>query len=69
MRPSWRDGSLRLETADWPLWLPEFSRDIEAVRWTSSLVEGHIKRLKTLKRQMYGRAGYALLRSRVRTAA
>ncbi|MDL2410961.1 ISL3 family transposase, partial [Rhizobium calliandrae] len=47
------------------------SRDIEAVRgainhrWTTSPVEGQINRLKTLKRQMYGRAGYALLRSRV----
>lgn len=51
------------------------SRDIEAVRgainhrWTTSPVEGQINRLKTLKRQMYGRAGYALLRSRVLTAA
>jgi transposase len=51
------------------------SRDIEAVRgainhrWTTSPVEGQINRLKTLKRQMYGRAGYALLRSRVLMAA
>lgn len=50
------------------------SRDIEAVRgaikhrWTTSPVEGQINRLK-LKRQMYGRAGYALLRSRVLMAA
>jgi transposase len=26
-------------------------------------VEGHINRLKTLKRQMYGRAGFELLRA------
>ena len=51
------------------------SRDIEAIygainyRWTTSPVEGQINRLKTLKRQMYGRAGYALLRSRVLMAA
>jgi len=25
-------------------------------------VEGHINRLKTVKRQMYGRAGFVLLR-------
>jgi hypothetical protein len=28
-------------------------------------VKGHINRLKTLKRQMYGRAGFDLLRARV----
>jgi hypothetical protein len=28
-------------------------------------VEGHINRLKTVKRQMYGRAGFELLRSRI----
>ena len=28
-------------------------------------VEGHINRLKAVKRQMYGRAGFELLRSRV----
>jgi transposase len=28
-------------------------------------VEGHINRLKTLRRQMYGRAGVALLRARL----
>lgn len=51
------------------------SRDIEAVRgainypWTTSPVEGQINRLKTIKRQMYGRAGHQLLRSRVMRAA
>jgi transposase len=33
--------------------------------WTSGQVEGQINRLKTIKRQMYGRAGFNLLRSRV----
>jgi transposase len=28
-------------------------------------VEGHINRLKTLKREMYGRAGFELLRARL----
>jgi transposase len=28
-------------------------------------VEGQINRLKTIKRQMYGRAGFQLLRARV----
>lgn len=45
--------------------------DLDAVRngltlpWNSGKVEGNVNRLKTLKRQMYGRAGYPLLRKRV----
>lgn len=50
-------------------------RDIEAVRaaitqpWSTSPVEGQINRLKTIKRQMYGRGAYPLLRSRLLAAA
>jgi transposase len=46
-------------------------RDYEAVAaglslpWSSGPTEGHINRLKTLKRQMYGKAGFDLLRQRV----
>lgn len=46
-------------------------RDISAVAaaidtsWSSGQVEGQINRLKTIKRQMYGRAGFELLRARV----
>ena len=42
-------------------------RDLEAVeqaitsRWSNGPVEGHINRLKMIKRQMYGRAGFELL--------
>jgi transposase len=32
-------------------------------------VEGHINRLKTLKREMYGRAGFELLRARLLPSA
>ena len=31
--------------------------------WNTGQVEGQINRLKTLKRQMYGRAGFELLRA------
>lgn len=47
------------------------SRDFEAVKlsmmtpWSNGPIEGHINRLKTLKRQMYGRAGFELLKARV----
>ena len=46
-------------------------QDLKAVeaavshRWSNGPVEGHINRLKTLKRQMYGRAGVELLRARL----
>ncbi|MFD5933427.1 transposase [Streptomyces sp. NPDC060333] len=33
--------------------------------WSSGVVEGQVNRIKTLKRQMFGRAGFALLRERV----
>lgn len=47
------------------------ARDEAAVRaaisskWSNGVVEGHVNRLKMLKRQMYGRAGFELLRRRV----
>ena len=50
-------------------------QDYAAVRaaleqpWSNGQAEGQINRLKTLKRQMYGRAGFALLRQRVLCAA
>jgi transposase len=46
-------------------------RDYAAVQaalrypYSQGVVEGHVNRLKLLKRQMYGRAGFALLRKRV----
>ena len=33
--------------------------------WCNGPVEGHVNRLKCVKRTMYGRAGLALLRARV----
>ncbi|MDC0773894.1 ISL3 family transposase [Streptomyces sp. HD] len=46
-------------------------RDLAAViagltqPWNSGVVEGHVNRIKMLKRQMFGRAGFELLRKRV----
>jgi transposase len=46
-------------------------RDLDAVTagltlpWSSGPVEGHVNRIKMIKRQMYGRAGFDLLRKRV----
>lgn len=45
--------------------------DYDAVRaaltydWSNGQVEGQVNRLKTIKRQMYGRANFDLLRQRV----
>ncbi|MGC2657378.1 MAG: transposase [Bryobacteraceae bacterium] len=49
----------------------QLNKDREAVenavehRWSNGPVEGHINRLKTVKKQMYGKAGFELLRSRI----
>ncbi len=46
-------------------------RDLDAVTagltlpWSSGAVEGQVNRIKMLKRQMFGRAGFALLRKRI----
>lgn len=37
--------------------------------WSNGPVEGHVNRLKVIKRQMYGRAGFPLLRARVKHVA
>jgi transposase len=39
------------------------------LKWSNGVTEGHIHRLKLMKRQGYGRAGFALLRQRVLHAA
>jgi transposase len=49
----------------------QLQRDILAVEaavtepWSNGPVEGQVNRLKTIKRQMYGRAGVELLRARM----
>ena len=61
---------------------PELRRFAEGIRrdeaavlaavtgtWSNGPVEGHVNRLKTIQRQMYGRAGFVLLRARVVNAA
>ncbi len=50
-------------------------RDLDAVRmaftslWSNGQTEGHVNRLKMIKRQIYGRAGFDLLRIRFLHAA
>ncbi len=46
-------------------------RDIKAVEnginlpWSNGAVEGHVNRIKSIKRQMYGRASFELLRKKI----
>ncbi|HEY4386773.1 MAG TPA: ISL3 family transposase [Ktedonobacteraceae bacterium] len=50
-------------------------RDYDAVKealrlpWSQGITEGKVNKLKTIKRQMYGRAGFPLLRQRLLHAA
>jgi transposase len=53
----------------------ELRKDVTALEaalsspWTTSPAEGQISRIKMIKRTMYGRAGFELLRARVLHAA
>jgi transposase len=67
----WLDQCLQSGISELVGFAQGLRRDFAAVKaalcydWSQGPVEGHINRLKTIKRQMYGRAGFALLRSRV----
>ena len=58
----------------WRNFAASLRQDYEAVRasllynWSNGPTEGHINRLKCVKRQMYGRAKLDLLRQRLVTA-
>jgi transposase len=67
----WIEGAKRCEFGHVVRFAYGLKKDISAVAaavdtsWSTGQVEGQINRLKTIKRQMYGRAGFALLRARV----
>jgi transposase len=73
------DWIQRTHGADVPHEIASFAdgllQDYEAVKagltleWSNGQVEGQINRLKMIKRQMYGRAGFDLLRQRVLNTA
>ena len=66
--PAWLEAARTTALAGFAIGL---QRDIDAVRealrqpWNQGHVEGQVHRLKLIKRQMYGRAGFDLLRLRV----
>ena len=66
--PAWLQMALRSPLASFARRLRRDEKAVaEALRlsWSNGMVEGQIHRLKLIKRQMYGRAGFDLLRVRV----
>jgi transposase len=69
--PDWLDAVRQDDLPSLPTLAAGIDRDLDAVivgltlPWSSGAVEGHVNRIKMLKRQMFGRAGFALLRKRV----
>jgi transposase len=67
----WLDEATASEIKEIQSFVAGIERDYDAVaagfrlHWSKGQVEGNVNRLKTLKRQMYGRAGFELLRQRV----
>ena len=68
---SWLNQAKHSEISEFRNFAFGLERDISAVEaaltysWSNGPVEGHNNRLKMIKRQMYGRAGFDLLRLRV----
>ncbi|TXS40055.1 ISL3 family transposase [Streptomyces sp. OR43] len=69
--PDWLDAVRQDDLPSLHTLAAGIDRDRDAViagltlPWSSGVVEGHVNRIKMLKRQMFGRAGFALLRKRV----
>lgn len=68
---SWIEDALNGDVENLKRFAQGIKQDYDAVKaaltliWSNGQVEGQVNRLKTLKRQMYGRAGFKLLRKRI----
>ncbi|MER6699786.1 transposase [Streptomyces fimicarius] len=73
--PDWLDAVRQDDLPSLHTLAAGIDRDRDAViagltlPWSSGAVEGHVNRIKMLKRQMYGRAGFNLLHKRVLLAS
>lgn len=73
--PSWLDQAEHVDLPEFCNLARSLRQDYAAVRaafglpWSQGQVEGQVNRLKFIKRSMYGRAGFDLLRIRVLAAA
>ncbi|MFE2936111.1 transposase [Streptomyces sp. NPDC059278] len=69
--PEWLDAVRQDDLPTLRTLAAGINRDRDAViagltlPWSSGVVEGHVNRIKMFKRQMFGRAGFDLLRKRV----
>ncbi|MFD8216830.1 transposase [Streptomyces sp. NPDC059697] len=69
--PEWLDAVRQDDLPGLHTLAAGIDRDRDAVvagltlRWSSGVVEGHVNRIKMLKRQMFGRTDFDLLRKRV----
>ncbi|MFI8266619.1 transposase [Streptomyces sp. NPDC085665] len=69
--PAWIEAATTADLPSLQRFARQLERDPDAVTaglsqpWNSGVVEGHVNRIKMLKRQMFGRAGFELLRKRV----
>jgi len=68
---SWMEQAIRSGIPELGSFVVGIERDYDAVYaalrlpWSQGITEGKVNKLKTLKRVMYGRAGFALLRQRL----
>ncbi|GAA2425436.1 hypothetical protein GCM10010421_10200 [Streptomyces glaucus] len=68
--PQWTEAVRADDLPSLPAFANGLERDLAVVTagltlpWSSGVVERHVDRIKMLKRQRYGRAGFALLRRR-----
>jgi transposase len=69
--PDWLDAVRQDDLPSLHILAAGITRDVDAViagltlPWNSGAVEGHVNRIKMLRRRMFGRAGFKLLRKRV----
>ncbi|MEU3408859.1 transposase [Streptomyces sp. NPDC006670] len=69
--PAWIEAATTTDLPSLQRFARHLEHDLDAVTaglsqpWNSGVVEGHLNRIKMLKRQMFGRAGFELLRKRV----
>jgi transposase len=70
---AWLAACEQSQISDWITFAAGLRSDLAAVRlalrlpWSNGQLEGQVNRLKLIKRQMYGRAKFDLLRIRVLT--
>ncbi|MFJ1712729.1 transposase [Streptomyces sp. NPDC088260] len=73
--PEWLDAVHKDDPPSLHTLVPGIDRDRDVViagltlPWSCGVVEGHASRIKMLKRQMFGRAGFQPLRKRVLLAS